>query len=62
MTALVERLWELGPTMVGGTPHAQELGMKFVAVDKGRATLSLPYNTALIGDPGSRVVLSLIHI
>ena len=56
MTALVERLWELGPTMVGGTPHAQELGMKFVAVDKGRATLSLPYNTALIGDPGSRVV------
>ena len=56
MSALVERLWELGPAMVGGTPHAQELGMKFVAVDKGRATLSLPYNTALIGDPGSRVI------
>lgn len=56
MSALVERLWELGPAMVEGTPHAQKIGMKFVAVDKGRATLSLPYNTALIGDPATRVV------
>lgn len=56
MSALVERLWELGPTMVEGTPHAQKIGMKFVAVDKGRATLSLPYNTALIGDPSTRVI------
>ncbi len=56
MSALIERLWELGPTMVGSTPHANEIGMKFVAIDKGRATLSLPYNTALIGDPRSRVI------
>ena len=56
MSALLERLWELGPTMVDGTPHAKLLGMKFVAVDKGRATLSLPYNTALIGHPNSRVI------
>jgi uncharacterized protein (TIGR00369 family) len=56
MSALIQRLWELGPTMVDGTPHAQMLGMKFVAVDKGRATLSLPYNTALIGDPRTRVI------
>lgn len=56
MSALIERLWELGPSMVAGTPHASEIGMKFVAIDKGRATLSLPYNTALIGNPRSRVI------
>ncbi len=56
MSALIERLWEIGPVMVDGTPHANAIGMKFVAVDKGRATLSLPYNTALIGDPRSRVL------
>jgi len=56
MSALIERLWEMGPTMVGGTPHAGHIGMKFVAVDKGRATLSLPYNSELIGDPRTRVI------
>ena len=56
MSAFIEKLWELGPALVEGVPHAHELGMKFVAVDKGRATLSLPYNVALIGDPRSRVI------
>lgn len=55
-SALIQRLWEMGPMMVNGTPHAQKLGMKFVAVDKGRATMSLPYNPVLIGDPATRVV------
>jgi len=56
MTALVERLWELGPTMVGGTPHAQELGMKFVAVDKGRATLSLRIDYQRAATPGKTII------
>lgn len=56
MSAFIERLWEIGPSLVDGTPHAREIGMKFVAIDKGLATLSLPYNTNLIGDPGSRVI------
>lgn len=56
MSAFIERLWEIGPGLVEGTPHARELGMKFVAIDKGLATLSLPYNTNLIGDPRSRVI------
>jgi len=56
MSAFIEKLWEIGPAMVNGTPHAHELGIKFVAVDKGRGTLSLPYNPALIGDPRSRVI------
>ena len=55
-SALIQRLWDIGPAMVNGTPHAQLLGMRFVAVDRGRATLSLPYNTALIGDPATRVI------
>ena len=56
MSEFIEKLWEIGPALVEGTPHARELGMKFVAVDKGLATLSLPYNVALIGDPRSRVI------
>lgn len=56
MSSFIEKLWEMGPVMVGGVPHANEIGMKFVAIDKGRGTLSLPYNTALIGDPRSRVI------
>lgn len=49
-------LWELAPQFVNGTPHAQKIGIKFVAVDIGKATLSLPYDTALIGDARTRVI------
>lgn len=56
MSKFIERLWELGPQMVEATPHAQELGIKFVAVDKGRATMSLPYNPALIGNVDTGVI------
>ncbi len=56
MSRFIQKLWEIAPTLVNGTPHASELGMKFVAIDKGIATLSLPYNSALIGDPRSRVI------
>ena len=40
MSSFIEKLWELGPALVDGTPHARELGMKFVAIDTGIATLS----------------------
>lgn len=56
MSSFLEKLWEIAPALVEGTPHASKLGIKFVAVDKGLGTLSMPYNTALIGDPGSRVI------
>jgi len=51
----LEHLWELAPIFTQ-TPHAKMLGIKFVAVDIGRATMSLPYNPALIGDPKTRVI------
>jgi uncharacterized protein (TIGR00369 family) len=52
----IQKLWEMGPTIVEHTPHGKKLGIKFVAVDKGRATMSLPYNADLIGDPETRVL------
>lgn len=54
--AHLQRLWAMAPMMVEGTPHAAKLGMKFVSVALGRATLSLPYNKAAIGDPRTRVI------
>lgn len=53
---LLEQFWKLAPTMTEHTPHAEKLGIKFVSVDKGRASMSLPYNTSLIGFPDSRVI------
>ena len=50
------RLWQLGPAMVLGPPHSKAMGMRFVSVDLNRASLALDYNTALIGDPTSRVM------
>lgn len=52
----LERLWQIGPMMVAGTPHAVELGIKFVSIDIGRATLSLPYNKSMIGNPDTKVL------
>lgn len=54
--AHLQRLWAMAPMMVEGTPHAAKLGMKFVSVDLGRATLSLPYNKAAVGDPRTRIL------
>lgn len=47
---ILERLWEMGPNFISGTPHAQKLGMTFVAVGRGSAVMSLPYNKELVGD------------
>ena len=52
----LERLWELGPIFVESTPHGNMLGIKFVAIDIGRATLSLPYSKNLVGNKESGVL------
>jgi uncharacterized protein (TIGR00369 family) len=52
----LQRLWELAPMFVEGTPHAKFLGIKFVAVDIGRVTLSLPYAEKLIGNTQTKVL------
>lgn len=53
---ILTQLWKAGPMMVEGTPHARLLGIKFVAVDIGKATLSLPYNEKLIGDRDTKIM------
>ncbi len=53
---IMERMWALAPAFVEGVPQGRALGIKFVAVDRGRATFSLPYNPAVIGDPATRVI------
>lgn len=52
----LKRLWDLAPMFVEGTPHAKYLGIKFVAVDIARATLSLPYNKKLMGNAETEVL------
>lgn len=52
----LKRLWDMGPMFVEGTPHGAMLGIKFVAIDFGRATLSLPYNKKLIGNTETKVL------
>lgn len=54
--ATLEKLWEMGPTFTENTPHAKRLGIKFISVDRGRSTISLPYNADLIGNPETRVI------
>ena len=56
LDAFFARLWELGPLMVLGAPHSKRLGMRFVSVDRNRASLALDYNPDLIGDPETRVM------
>jgi uncharacterized protein (TIGR00369 family) len=56
MNERLKLFWEVGEGMISGTPHANKLGIKFVAIGAGSATLSLPYGTHLIGDSGTRVI------
>lgn len=52
----LQRLWDLAPMFVEGTPHAKFLGFKFVAIEIGKATLSMPYSEKLIGNAQTKVL------
>jgi len=52
----LEFLWDLAPKFVAGTPHCVELGIEFLSIDIGRATLRLPYSHKLSGRTQSRVI------
>ncbi len=52
----LEFLWELAPKFIAGTPHSAKLGIEFLSIDIGRATLRLPYSHKLSGNAKSRVV------
>ena len=46
----LQKLWDLAPIFTEGTPHAKFLGVQFVAIDVGQASLSLPYDKKLVGN------------
>lgn len=50
------QLWEVGPRFVEGSPQSQALGLKFVAIAIGGATMAMPYNEKLIGDKNTGVI------
>ena len=52
----LEFLWDLGPQFISGTPQCVELGIEFVSIDIGRATLRLPYAHKLSGNSKTRVI------
>lgn len=44
-------LSSIGEGMIQFAPHNLALGMKFVSFEGGRATVSLPYDEKLVGNP-----------
>ncbi len=52
----MEKMWALAPAFVEGIPQGKALGIKFISVDRGKATFALPYSAKIIGDPASRVI------
>lgn len=46
----------MAPAFAEGIPQGKALGIKFISVDIGKATFSLPYSTKIIGDPETRVI------
>jgi uncharacterized protein (TIGR00369 family) len=41
---------------IAALPHAQSLGMRLDDISEGVATVSMPYDTRLIGDPATGVI------
>lgn len=41
---------------VRALPHARELGMELVEIGAGRATIAMPYDARLVGDPATGVI------
>lgn len=47
---------ELARQFIEAIPHARELGMTLTAIGDGKAEISMPYDTKLIGDPETGVI------
>jgi uncharacterized protein (TIGR00369 family) len=51
-----QALTSIGEGMIQFAPHNMQLGMQFVSFDGGRATVKLPYDEKLIGNPLTGVI------
>ncbi|MGB0798192.1 MAG: PaaI family thioesterase [Planktomarina sp.] len=47
---------KIATQFIQAIPHAGRLGMNVEDITEGRATISMPYNTELIGDPTTGVI------
>lgn len=47
---------QMAHQFMAALPHAQDLGMKLTDIGGGEATITMPYDTRLIGDPETGVL------
>lgn len=47
---------QLARQFIEAIPHARELGMDLTDLDDGRATIVMPYDERLVGDPKTGVI------
>lgn len=50
------RLDSIAPLIVDGSPHAVALGFRLDALTPGRAVMTAPYSSELVGDPDSGIL------
>ena len=51
-----DRIVKMARQFIEALPHADALGMALESIGAGRATISMPYDTRLIGDPATGVI------
>ncbi len=51
-----ERQTKIAKQFIAALPHASDLGMALTEVGSGHATITMPYDTRLIGDPETGVI------
>ena len=56
MTDLATDLTEPARRFIAALPHAAALGLRLDAMGAGRATIAMPYDERLIGDPSTGVI------
>ena len=56
MTEITDRQTLIARQFIAAIPHARELGMQVTEIGEGRATITMVYDTRLIGDPETGVI------
>ncbi len=51
-----ERKAEFAKQFINAIPHASALGMELTQIGEGKAEISMPYDTKLVGDPKTGVI------
>jgi uncharacterized protein (TIGR00369 family) len=54
--AAIRKLAEIGQQFIGSIPHTRALGMEFVSINAGVASMRVPYDERLVGDSKTGVL------